>query len=45
MEEQKILNSKSNPEQKGQQWRYHNMGLQILLPSHNLNSTKTNGTE
>jgi hypothetical protein len=29
------MNSKSNPEQKEQCWRYHNTSLQIILQSHN----------
>ena len=32
MEQQKTLNSQSNPK-KEQNWKYHNSGLQVMLQS------------
>jgi hypothetical protein len=37
METQETLNSQSNPEQKEQCWRNHNICLQIILQSHSSN--------
>jgi hypothetical protein len=34
MEVQKTPNSQSNPEQKENGWRYHNIGLETILQGH-----------
>jgi hypothetical protein len=39
-ENKRTLNSKSNPEEKGQYWRHHNTRLQIILQSHSNKNNK-----